>query len=142
MDERVVNMPVSRLIEDGEKAVDIIRSYDSDVIVSFIGERTRENVRIMTSRGANADYERMYYSYGVHTELIEEQNILQISKYAKGIRPPRSAEDTAKEIVENLRIGRKNVSFKPGKMTVVFAPTALADVLMAFTGIRGRRHGS
>ncbi|MBN1552403.1 TldD/PmbA family protein [bacterium] len=131
--DTVKNKRIENIVEDGQKAVELIKERVPGVNVEFIGERTLEDVRIMTSRGADAAYQRMFYSYGIMGEIIENQNILRVAKYSKGIKKPVSVETMADELSQNLIVGRKTVAFKPGKMTVLFAPAALSDVLMAFT---------
>ncbi len=134
IDDQVRKMEASEIVKQGQEAVNIINDYDPDILVSFIGERSLDKVKVMTSKGADASYERMFYSYGILTELVDTGNILRIAKYAKGISMPRTSADLARNIIELIKLGRNNVSFKSGKLRVIFAPSALADVLMAFTG--------
>ncbi|MBN1355792.1 TldD/PmbA family protein [bacterium] len=134
VDDRIADLGSKEIVELGQEAVEAIKAYDSNVTADFIGERTLDRVRVMTSRGADLHFERLFFSYGISAELIEPQNILRLGKYAKGITPPKTPLETARDVIRDLRIGRNNVSFKPGRMPVLFAPSAMSDVLMAFTG--------
>jgi PmbA protein len=134
VDDRIAGLEPRDIVELGQEAIDAIKRYDPEINAEFIGERTKDKVSVLTSRGSDLHFERLFFSYGLSAELIEPTNILRIGKYAKGITPPRSPVETAKDIVETMRIGRKTVPFKPGKLPVLFAPSAMSDVLMAFTG--------
>ncbi len=129
----VESLTVKDIIDQGREAVAMLTEYDPDVSAGFIGERTIDRVHVLTSRGTDVGYERMFYSFGLHSELVTDQNILQISQYHKGIHMPPSPVTAAKRLIRLLETGRKNVLFKGGKVPVLLAPPAMADILMAFT---------
>ncbi len=134
VDSAVRDFTTKEMMEAGGEAMALMKEYDSTIQSHFIAERSLDRVDVMTTNGAHGTFERLFYSFGVHAELVEPGNILIISRYAKGITMPPSPVEIARDVIENLRVGRKNVSFKPGKMPVLLAPTAMADILMAFTG--------
>ena len=93
--------------------------------------RLDEIARIVAEIALALDYA---HSMGVVHRDIKPENILIISRYAKGITPPPSPAEIARDVIEKMEIGRKNARFKPGRMPVLLSPTAMADILMAFTG--------
>lgn len=134
MDDSVKNLTPAEMLADGQAAVDELVRYDDRLMVSFTGERTLDRVHVMTTEGADAAFQRMFYSFGIITELVEGKNILRLAKFTKGIKRPKPAIELARQMIEEIKVARKTVSFKPGKHRVILAPSALADILMAFTG--------
>ena len=132
--DSIADLSLEEIIQLGQTAVDLLKSYDSNINAELIFERSLETVSVQTSQGVDAQFQRMYFSFGLMGELVEGRNILRIGKYCKGLNMVNPPQKIAQELVENLKIGRKNVPFKPGKISVVLAPSALSDVLEAFTG--------
>lgn len=134
VDASLANMSIEALTQLADEAIQTVRNADSDALVHFLGERTREQITVLTSRGADFDYERVYFTGALSVERVEGRNIVQLAKYHKGIRRPESLKPLALDLAEDLALARTTQPLTPGKLSVILAPSALADVLMAFTG--------
>jgi PmbA protein len=134
VDPAVERLTMEEIVRQGEEAVAVLTAYDPHIHTTYMAERTLDRVQVLTSNGAGAEYERMFFSHGIIAELVEGKNILRMARYAKGIHPPISGRELAEILVGEMQVARHNVSFKPGKLRVIFAPASFADVLMAFTG--------
>ncbi len=134
VDPALESMSIESLTTLAQEAIDTVRQSDPAALVHFLGERTLERITVMTSTGADYAYDRLYFTGALSVERVEGRNIVQLAKYHKGIRCPRSLEPLARDIAADLALARQTRPFTPGKLNIIFAPAALADVLMAFTG--------
>jgi len=130
----VTELTMEEILADGQEAISLLQSRFPNIMVTLSAERTTDNVQVLTTNGAEGHYERMFLINGIIAELVEGHNILRMTRFRLGTQRPASARDIAADLAADLEIGRKTVPFTPGRHRVIFAPSSLADVLMAFTG--------
>ena len=123
---------VSRLI------IDRIRKYDSSLVANAGCDITTIRVRVMNSNGTDVCYERHHQTLSAVAILAEEGNILTTYRFHMGQEACQNPEKLADEVVELVRMGRKNVPFTGGTIPILFTPHAMADIFAAFgAGING-----
>jgi PmbA protein len=123
-----------QMVQEGGQILKIIQEYDPSILTSVTFARTLTEVRVLNTRGVDAGYQRLEASFGIVAELVEEKNIIQILKTYRGLVPCADPLRHARECVQEFKVARNTVHIKTGKYPVIFAPSALGDIFMAFVG--------
>ena len=119
---------------------DTMKAIDSEALVDIsIGGGIGKS-RIVTSNEQDCSEEESSFSYSVSLRLVEEGNFVQNYRFgvANEVIPEEDILAAAKEVAEEFQIARKNAPLAKGTYPVLFAPSALGDILMPINvGVNG-----
>lgn len=130
----VLDYPIEKMIGIGEETVKIVKDYDPDIKTMFSISTTNSDLHVMNTYGVDAGYKKAVASYSLSAQLVQPANIIQLMKGWKGLAWTSDPILMAHEMVEDMSLARKTVDFTTGKFPIIFTPSALGDIFMAFVG--------
>ena len=139
-DERCGELNPDKLVAICNHIKDVVKEIDSEALVDCsVGGGIGES-RIVTSNEQDCAEKESSFAYSVSLRLAEEGNFVQDYRYGMGneIIPEDKILAEAKEVAQEFQLARKNAAFEKGKYPVLFAPSALSDILMPIqVGVNG-----
>lgn len=131
-DGAVTQLPVERMVEIGQRLLDPVRRLDP-AIQAFAGvDREEGRILLLNSNGYSEQYGSTGLALWVGGELVESENMLWAYDGVQRGNLGDIESDIvrlAERVVEQFRLGRRNVPFKSGRYPVIFSPRALGDLL-------------
>lgn len=139
-DERCGDLNPDQLVAICNHIKDTVKAIDSEALVDCgVGGGIGKS-RIVTSNGQDCSETNSSFSFSVSLRLAEEGNFVQDYRFglANEIIPEEKILEEAREVAEEFQLARKNAPFEKGKYPVLFAPSALSDILMPIqVGVNG-----
>lgn len=131
-DPAVAACSPEELLSLGEGAVARLREVHPGV-QAFAGAECEEaTVHLANTRGLSAAYRSTGFSLWAGAELVEGENMLWaydgLSRANLG-HPAQDARRLTERLADLLSLGRRNVPARSARMSVLFSPRALVDLL-------------
>ena len=134
-DPGVESVSLETMASLGERLIAEVRRDTPELICEAGVARATVSVRIMNSRGGQADYRETVFSLGIEGQLIRDTDMLFVGESQSSCHPLLDPDTVAREVVQQLERARNQASAPTGSLPVVFTPhgvaTALAMPLMA-----------
>ena len=126
------DLNVERLVALCESLKATIKEIDPDAMVdAAIGGGTAE-ARVATSRGQECGEQGSSFGYFVGARMSEEGNFVQVyrGRSSSTLIPESEMQESARDVGRLFKVARKVMPLKKGTYRVLFAPTAVCDLLM------------
>ncbi|MDD5127176.1 MAG: TldD/PmbA family protein [Dehalococcoidales bacterium] len=137
-DRTVDSVPTENMIAAGTKMLDIILRHTPDLVCEAEVSKGSVNVKLLNSRGGQADYRKSFYSIGVGGTLVNGTDMLFVGEGDSSCHHLTDPKDVTDAVLWQLELA-KNKATAPTKMLpVVFTPNGFASLVMplmaAFNG--------
>lgn len=132
MDERCASLDVEKLVQLCNRVKDVIKSIDPEAMAECSIGGGIGRSRILTSTGQECAETDSSFGWFASAKIAEEGNFLQTYRMRSGRNLMDDAEilQGARDAAEEFKVARKTAPLKTGTYPVLFAPSALADILM------------
>ncbi len=117
------------MVDSGRRIVDKIKTYDPLLIPSASSSVESLTITILNSSGFHQSYTQHSFGTSAIAVLAEEGNILTTYHAESGQKRCTDPEKFADRVIEMVKIGRRNVSFKTETLPVLFTPRAVSDIM-------------
>lgn len=132
------NISMERLIEDGQKAIEIINKYDNEVLVNIDFSKEKQEINIVNTNNVDLHYKKDMFNAVIGANLIQGTSFIQCGVSEKNGSGKYDIYAMAEKTIEKINLAKKESSFEPGNKTVVFTPEALTEVFLTLQmGING-----
>lgn len=130
-DEKVAGLGVEDMMTRAEDGIARILEYDGKINAESSSQRMIQTVRVLTSEGLEASFERTLYKFYLGGRLVEGTNFLDCSAYYGGSALDVDGSHLVENVIRDFKRGRKNADVTSGPTNVLFTPQAVADIMMA-----------
>lgn len=138
-DPKIVDLPVSRLVEIGQEMVDRILAIDPEVRVNINLSRGVSRASLRNHTGLDITFERSPYSIGLEIDRVEGDDVLMLYDMVGGTTWDEDVFALTRRMGEKLLLARNLTTLKAGKMPVLFSPHgSLVLGLPLLQGIDGK----
>ena len=131
-DPRCGQLDPDTLVGLCNKLKDAVKAVDAEALVDCSISGGVGDTRLVTSNGQDCKWRESSFSYFASLRLVEEGNFIQ--NYRFGVHNEVVDEavmlDAARRAAEDFQLARRNAPFAKGTYPVLFAPSALGDLLM------------
>lgn len=129
-------MSVEKLIEEGFRIHDKIKSIDPSIIFNISIEKSFEQVKMMNTAGLNDDYRKTLYTISVMT--MSEGGFRQVGITNSETSFFNVTDDALINLVKKHNISNTKVKIKSGKMPVIYGGNAFGGLLTRLlAGVNG-----
>ncbi len=129
-DANVSSVPIETMIKLGEELIATIKSHTPDIICEAGVDKADASVRIINSRGGEANYRESIFSLGIEGSLIRGTDMLFVGDSETSCQPLTESNKVAGVVLQQLEFA-KNQTSVPGKLLpVVFTPRGVASALI------------
>ncbi|HSJ56408.1 MAG TPA: TldD/PmbA family protein [Anaerolineae bacterium] len=139
IDDTIVDLPVSRLVEMGQEIVDLLLEVDPEVQVNVELKRGIEQLSLRNQAGADLSFRRSPLSIGIDLARVHGDDVLLLFEQVGATTWDDDYLAPARRLADKLRLAQRAATLRSGRMPVLFTPTgALALALPLITGLDGK----
>jgi len=129
-DERVAGLDIEDMLARAEDGIERILGYDDRLNCSCETSQEIQEIRVATSEGLDAGFERTLYRFTIEASFVEEGNFLSCHAYYGGTALDAEGQKLVYRVIENFKNARQNVDVAPGPSLVLLTPSAVADIML------------
>jgi len=138
-DSGVDSVSNEAMIKIGEELVAAITNHTPDIICEAGVARGIVSVRLMNSRGGQANYRRSHFSLGIEGSLINGTDMLFVGESETSCKPVTETRLVTDAVLQQLEWAKSQTKVSGKSLPVVFTPNGVASALVmplmaAFSG--------
>jgi PmbA protein len=137
-DAAVASINIKEMVGLGEEMIAAITSHTPGIICEGGASRGTISVRIINSRGGQAEYRKSFFSLGIEGTLVEGTDMLFVGESESSCHPITSAKNIIKTVLRQLDLAKRRAKAPTRELPVIFTPdgvTALViPLISAFNG--------
>jgi len=124
--------PVSsgEMIKLGEELIAKVTGHTPGIVCEAGVNKGVISVRIMNSRGGQADYRKSYFSLGIEGSLINDTDMLFVGESESSCHPLSESKAVVEVVLRQLELAKNRASIPSQPLPVVFTPNGVASALI------------
>ena len=130
-DPDVESVSLEKMIELGEKLIAMIKGHTADIVCEAVVTRGVVSVRIINSRGGQANYRKSIFSLGIEGTLIRDTDMLFVGESENSCHPLLEPKVVAEPVLQQLELARNRASAPSQSLPIVFTPNGVASALIS-----------
>jgi len=129
-DPDVESVSLEKMIELGEKLITTVREHTPDILCEAEATKGVVSVRIINSRGGQANYRKSIFSLGIEGTLIRDTDMLFVGESESSCHPLLETKAVAEAVLQQLELAKNRASAPSQSLPVVFTPNGAASALI------------
>ncbi len=137
-DSIVASVPIKDMVGLGEEMITSITGHTPGIICEGGASRGTISVRIINSRGGQAEYRKSFFSLGIEGTLIEGTDMLFVGESEGSCHPIMEPGQIIKTVLRQLDLAKQRARAPTQELPVIFTPDGVTSLVMplmsAFNG--------
>ena len=129
-DPDVDSISIDKMIELGEEVITTVRGHTPDIICEAGVTKGVISVRIMNSRGGEANYRKSIFSLGIGGTLIRGTDMLFVGENQSSCHPLLNTKAVTEVVLRQLELAKNQASIPSRQLPVIFTPNGVAHALI------------
>ncbi|MFC1921060.1 TldD/PmbA family protein [Chloroflexota bacterium] len=129
-DPAVETVSTEEMARLGEEIITAVKGNTPGLISEGGVSRATVTVRIMNSRGGQAEYKKSVFSIGIEGQLIRGTDMLFVGDGRSSCSPLLDADIITQEVIKQLEWAKNQASVRTGLMPVIFTAHGIASSLV------------
>ncbi len=129
-DPDVKSVSIEEMVKLGEELITIVRGHTSDIVCEAGVTKSVISVRIINSRGGQANYKESIFSLGIEGQLIRNTDMLFVGESESSCHPLLEPKTVAEAVLQQLELAKNRASAPTKLLPVVFTPNGVASALI------------
>jgi PmbA protein len=125
-----IELPVENMVRLGEELISAIRDHTPDIVCEAGVNRDVQTVRIINSRGGQAQYTGSVFGLGVEGTLIRGTDMLFVGESQSSCHPLTDSKEVSKVVLAQLEMAEQQASVPGKSLPVIFTPMGIASALI------------
>ena len=121
---------IDEMINLGEELVTAVTGHTPDILCEAEVARGTVSVRLMNSRGGEANYRKSFFSLGIEGNLINGTDMLFVGESESSCHPILNSKGVAGTVLRQLELAKRQASVPSRSLPVVFTPDGVASALI------------
>ena len=130
-DPAVESVSIEEMVQLGEELIATIRAHTPDLVCEAAVSKGVISVRIINSRGGQANYKQSVFSLGIEGQLIRDTDMLFVGEGQNSCHPIPESDNVAEVVLQQLDLAKDRASAPTRLLPVVFTHHGVASALMA-----------
>ncbi len=130
-DPEVETVTIAEMIELGQKMIDSVLQSAPDVICEAGVSRDTLSLRIMNTRGGQAEYRKTLFGMGVSGTRIRDTDMLFVGEGQESCSPLKDTRAVTDVVLRQLELARNTVSISSRQMPVIFTPDGVVSAFIS-----------
>jgi len=126
----VESVPLEKMIGLGEEMVAAITEHTLGILCAAQVSRGVSSVRLMNSRGGQAQYRKSHFSLAIEGTLINGTDMLFVGDGASSCKPILDSKPVSVNVIQQLELARNQAVIATGAMPVIFTSHGVASALI------------
>ena len=126
----VEQVPVEAMVKLGEGLISAVTRHTPGIICEAEVAKEVVLVRLLNSRGGQAEYRKSYFSFGIEGSLIKDTDMLFVGDSVSSCQPvlePGAVTDT---VLQQLEMAKEQAKVPTKSLPVIFTPHGVASALV------------
>ncbi len=130
-DPEVETVTIAEMIDLGQKMIDSVLQSAPDVICEAGVSRDTLSLRIMNTRGGQAEYRKTLFGMGVSGTRIRDTDMLFVGEGQESCSPLKDTRAVTDVVLRQLELARNTVSISSRQMPVIFTPDGVVSAFIS-----------
>ena len=126
----VESTPVEAMVELGEKLIAAVTGHTPGIICEAGVHRGTISVRLMNSRGGQAEYRKSYFGFGIEGNLTKGTDMLFVGDSHSSCRAVLEPGIVIDTVLQQLELARNQAAAPSKSLPVIFTPNGVASALV------------
>jgi PmbA protein len=114
----------------GQELITAVTGHTPEIICEAEVTKGAVSVRIMNSRGGQADYRKSFFSLNIEGNLIKGTDMLFVGESASSCQPLSESRPVAEGVLQQLELAKNQASVPSKSLPVIFTPHGVASALI------------
>ncbi|UCD08774.1 MAG: TldD/PmbA family protein [Dehalococcoidales bacterium] len=139
-DPAIRRISTEEMTKLGEKMISSVREDTPELQCEASVSKGTVSVRLINSRGGQAEYRKSIFSLGVEGQLIRGTDMLFVGEGQSSCHPIDDISEVTEIVLQQLEFSRNNTPIKTGELPVIFTPRGVASALVQplMAGLNGK----
>jgi PmbA protein len=139
-DPAIRRVSTEEMTELGEKMISSVRDNTPELQCEASISKGTVSVRLINSRGGQAEYRKSVFSLGVEGQLIHGTDMLFVGEGQSSCHPIHDISGITEIVFQQLEFSRNNTTIKTDALPVIFTPRGVASALVQplMAGLNGK----
>ena len=129
-DPDIESVSTEEMIKLGEELITLVRGHTPEVVCEAAVTKSIASVRIINSRGGEANYRISTFSLGIEGSLIRDTDMLFVGESQFSCRPILRSKAVAETVIQQLELAKNRASVPSQPLPVIFTPQGVASALV------------
>ena len=129
-DPDIASVPIEEMIKLGEELIATIKGHTPDIVCEAEVTRTVASVRIINSRGGQANYKKSFFSLSIEGSLVRDIDMLFVGDSETSCHPITESKAVAGVVLWQLELAQNQASAPSKPLPVVFTPRGVVSALI------------
>lgn len=126
----VESVPVETMVELGEQLISAVTKHTPGIICEAEVTRGVVSVRLMNSRGGQAEYRKSYFSFGIEGNLTQGTDMLFVGDSASSCQPIMEPGTVTDTVLQQLELAKEQATVPTKSLPTIFTPNGVASALV------------
>jgi PmbA protein len=137
-DDAVAAVPIKDMVGLGETMVAAITGHTPGIICEGGAGRGVVSVRIINSRGGEANYRKSFFSLDIEGNLVEGTDMLFVGESESACHPVTDPHNVIDTVLKQLELAKNKAKSPGGQLPVIFTANGFTSLVLpllsAFNG--------
>ncbi len=129
-DPDVESVSVEKMIRLGEELIATVRGHTPDIVCEAEVTKGVISIRIINSRGGQADYRKSIFSLGIEGNLVRNTDMLFVGESESSCHPLLESKAVAQAVLHQLELAKNRAEVSSQPLPVIFTPNGVASALI------------
>ncbi len=139
-DPAVESVSIEKMINLGEELITAVTNHTPGTVGEAGVTKGVISVRMINSRGGQANYRKSFFSLGIESSLIKDTDMLFVGESESSCHPLLDTSSVVKVVLRQLELAQNHASVPSRILPVVFTPDGVASTLIPslMTALNGK----
>jgi PmbA protein len=131
LDTDVGAVSVEKMAQLGEELIAHIKAHTPEIVCEAGVEKETISLRIINSRGGQAEYKKSVFSIGIVGTLVRGTDMLFVGEGQSSCHLLTNVEEIAKVVLRQLELAQNQAQAPTQQLPVIFTPDGVASALIS-----------
>ncbi len=129
-DSNIESVSIEEMIKLGEELIATVTTHTPGIICEAEVTKGVSSVRIINSRGGQANYRKSIFGLGIYGNLIRDTDMLFVGESESCCHPILQSKTVAKVVLQQLELAKSQAPLPTKLLPVIFTPDGVASALI------------
>ena len=129
-DPATESISIEKMINLGEELIALVTNHTPEIICHAMVTKGTVSIRMINSRGGQANYRKSVFSLGILGSLIRGTDMLFVGESQSSCHPLTHPKEIAQVVLKQLELAKNRASVPTGHLPVIFTPWGVANALI------------
>jgi len=125
------SVSIEEMIKLGEELITVVRGHTPEIVCQAAVTKSITSVRIINSRGGQANYRISTFGLGIEGSLIHDTDMLFVGDSESSCHTILRSEAVAETVIQQLELAKNRASAPSRPLPVIFTPNGVASALIS-----------